>query len=469
MPIVCYRECNSLNVSVKKETKRRKLQHKTPVLIGSLFTRKGTDDQRVIKILLDSGTSSTIISGDYCKKLRKSTDSKTKWNTKGGNFTTNYTAKLKFTLPELDNNKIVTWTAHVDDSSQPHRYDMIVGRDLLKALNINLDFGNDVVNCTRGTFNGCSTPMKHIDDVLKFEGYDILDEINESDVVAEATERATRIQAANYHKADLRKVVEKCDNLTSPEQDKLHKLLKRYEFLFDGTLGTWNTEPYNIELKDGAQPYHAKPYPIPRVHDKVFRDEIERMCKIGILRRVNDSEWGAPTFCQSKKNGTIRILTDLRELNKLIKRKPFPIPKVQEMLLKLEGFTYATSIDLNMGYYHIRLSPGSSRLCTMVLPFGKYEYLKLPMGLINSPDIFQEKISELFYGFEHVRAYIDDILLTTKKDWSDHLLELEQVLQKLAEEGLKVNANKSFFGRHECEYLGYWVTRTGIHPLEKKV
>ena len=228
MPIVCYRECNSLNVSVKKDSKRRKLQHKTPVLIGSLFTRKGTDDQRVIKILLDSGTSSTIISGDYCKKLRKSTDSKTKWNTKGGNFTTNYTAKLKFTLPELDNNKIVTWTAHVDDSSQPHRYDMIVGRDLLKALNINLDFGNDVVNCTRGTFNGCSTPMKNIDDVLKFEGYDILDEINESDVVAEATERATRIQAANYHKADLRKVVEKCDNLTSPEQDKLHKLLKKY-------------------------------------------------------------------------------------------------------------------------------------------------------------------------------------------------------------------------------------------------
>ena len=105
----------------------------------------------------------------------------------------------------------------------------------------------------------------------------------------------------------------------------------------------------------------------------------------------------------------------------------------------------------------------------MVLPFGKYEYLKLPMGLINSPDIFQEKISELFYGFEHVRAYIDDILLTTKKDWSDHLLHLEQVLQKLAEAGLKVNADKSFFGRHECEYLGYWVTRTGIRPLVKKV
>ena len=66
---------------------------------------------------------------------------------------------------------------------------------------------------------------ENIDDVLKFEGYEILNKINESDVVEEATERATRIQAANYHKADLTKVVEKCDNLTSPEQQKLHKLL----------------------------------------------------------------------------------------------------------------------------------------------------------------------------------------------------------------------------------------------------
>ena len=73
------------------------------------------------------------------------------------------------------------------------------------------------------------------------------------------------------------------------------------------------------------------------------------MREIRVLRRINDSEWGAPTFCQPKKNSTIRILTDLRELNKLIRRKPFPIPKVQEMLLNLEGFTYATSIDLNMG------------------------------------------------------------------------------------------------------------------------
>ena len=94
--------------------------------------------------------------------------------------------------------------------------------------------------------------------------------------------------------------------------------------------------------------------------------------------------------------------------------EPFPIPKIQEMLLKLEGFQYATSLDLNMGYYHISLTPFSRKLCTIVLPWGKYEYQRLPMGLCNSPDIFQEKMSELMTGLEPVRAYIDDLLCVTK-------------------------------------------------------
>ena len=70
-----------------------------------------------------------------------------------------------------------------------------------------------------------------------------------------------------------------------------------------------------------------------------------------------------------------------------MKHKPFPIPKIQDILLKLEGFKYATSLDLNMGYYHIELSPDSRKLCTIVLPWGKYEYLRLPMGLCNIADV----------------------------------------------------------------------------------
>jgi hypothetical protein len=91
------------------------------------------------------------------------------------------------------------------------------------------------------------------------------------------------------------------------------------------------------------------------------------------------------------------------------------------------------------------------------------------MGLCNSPDIFQERMSELMSGLDYVRAYIDDVLVTTCDDWDDHLAKLDTVFSCLGAVGLKVNARKSFFGRDATEYLGFWITRKGISPLPKKV
>ena len=94
----------------------------------------------------------------------------------------------------------------------------------------------------------------------------------------------------------------------------------------------------------------------------------------------------------------------------------------------------------------------------------------MPMGLCNrSPDIFQEKMNKLFVGFEDVRAYLDDCLLITSGTYKHHLERLDQVLNKLRNVGLKVNASKSFFAKGELEYLGYWITRDGIQPLPDKI
>jgi Reverse transcriptase (RNA-dependent DNA polymerase) len=149
---------------------------------------------------------------------------------------------------------------------------------------------------------------------------------------------------------------------------------------------------------------------------------------IGVLKKVNRSEWAAPLFIIPKKDDTVSFINDFRELNKRIKRKPFPIPNIQDMLLNLEGFQYATSLDLNMGYYHMKLCPDSKKLCTLVFPFGKYEMQRLPMGLCNSPDIFQEKMSELFDGFKFIQTYIDDLLALTKGTFEDYLEKLERAL-----------------------------------------
>jgi len=105
-----------------------------------------------------------------------------------------------------------------------------------------------------------------------------------------------------------------------------------------------------------------------------------------------------PTFIIPKKDGSARFIFDFQELNERMLRKPCPIPNVQGMLLNLEGFQWATSPDLNMGCCHIHLNPASKQLCTVVLPFGKHEQQAVPMGLCNSPDIFEEKMSELMDG-----------------------------------------------------------------------
>ena len=84
------------------------------------------------------------------------------------------------------------------------------------------------------------------------------------------------------------------------------------------------------------------------------------------------------------------------------------------------------------------------------------------MGLCKSPDIFQEKVSELMEGLEFVRTYIDDVLITTCHSFQDHLEKLEEAFRRLKKAGLKVNAKKSFFARGELKYLGYWITRDGI-------
>ena len=137
--------------------------------------------------------------------------------------------------------------------------------------------------------------------------------------------------------------------------------------------------------------------------------------------------------------------------------------------MKLEGFQFAMPLDLNMGYYHITLTPFSRTLCTIVFPWGKYEYQRLPMGLCNSPDIFQEKMSELFQDLENIRTYMDDLLVISKNSWEEHLVTLKKVLERLRKTGLKINDAKSFFGREAIEYLGYWITRNGIQPVPKKV
>jgi transposase InsO family protein len=447
--------------------KKPKCTHKTTEIVALIYLNTKKTQTRALRVLVDTGASASVIIGEHCTKLKIKTTPTTTWSTKAGTFTTNKRARLQFVLPEFHQTKEITWTCHVDDTAvaTTSQYDMILGRDLLEALGLIINFYDHTM-----TWEEATIPMKDYGSLPTLQSADeYCDQIYLTDVENEVTTRMTRILDAKYEKADLAKVAADSEHLTNDEQSKLLAVLRRYESIFDGGLGLWRTTPIRLELKSDATPYHAKPFPIPRSREETTRKEIDRLCRIGVLQKCNDSEWGAPTFIIPKKNGTVRFISDFRELNKRLKRKPFPIPKINDLLLKLEGFQYATSLDLNMGYYHLELDLLAQEMCTIVLPWGKYRYKRLPMGVANSPDIFQEKMSTLMAGLEFVRTYLDDVLVLTTGTWDDHLRKLDVVLHRIAQAGLKVNATKSAFGKTQIEYLGFFITRQGIKPLAKKV
>ena len=111
------------------------------------------------------------------------------------------------------------------------------------------------------------------------------------------------------------------------------------------------------------------------------------------------------------------------------------MPKICEVLLNLEGFQYATSLYLNMVYYHICINEEASNSCNIILPWVKYKYKRLPMRGCNSPDIFQDKMNEMFRGIEFIKSYINDLLIIIKGYWSDHLDKLEILLNRLEKMG----------------------------------
>ena len=202
---------------------------------------------------------------------------------------------------------------------------------------------------------------------------------------------------------------------------------------------------------------------------EAFKKDLDRLEKLGVLTKRNRSEWAAPSFIIPKKDGRVRFVSDFRKLNRQLKRAPYPLPHIKDMLYKLSNFSYATTLDLIMGYYNITLTDAAKQLCTITTPFGKYEYSHPPMGVCIAPDVFQDRMSSLFDDLEAVRVYIDDLLIVTSGTFEEHLLEVEKVMQRLEKVGLKCKIDKCKFAVPEVEYLGYIITREGVKPDPKKI
>jgi len=219
-------------------------------------------------------------------------------------------------LPELSEVKIIEWKMHVMHSPSMN-YDLIIGHDMLEDLGIILNFKTKNI-----TWEEVSVPMCSWDTV-KNDGYFIHD----SDILNEATRCTTRILDAHYAPATSDDIVSACHNLTLSQKQELKDLIDEYQDLFDGTLGYWKDQSINIQLKPGATPYHARAFPIPKSSEETFKREIACLCQLGVLKKVNHSEWAASAFIIPKKDGSVCFISNFQECNLCIQQHLYPIPK----------------------------------------------------------------------------------------------------------------------------------------------
>ena len=146
----------------------------------------------------------------------------------------------------------------------------------------------------------------------------------------------------------------------------------------------------------------------------------------------------------------------------------YPIPKVEDLLATLGGEEKFTKLDLNLAYQQLQLEAESKRYTTINTHKGLFQYNRLPYGISSAPGIFQRNMKNLLQNIPCVIVRVDDILVSGAND-NDHLRNLEEVLTRLAEAGLRLKKGKCVFMESQVTYLGHRVSKEGIQAMEDKV
>jgi len=279
----------------------------------------------------------------------------------------------------------------------------------------------------------------------------------------------TEILPANYTPTDVQSVADNQTHLTTKECEKLKNVLLDFQDLFQGKCGKYNGEPVALELLPGSQPFYGKPFSIPKAYKEVTKDEIKCLESLNILTPVASSQWAAPTFIIPNKDNTVRVITDFRGLNKCLACKPYPIPKIPDIFKGMEKFKYATTIDLNMGYYSMPLNENAKQLCIISLQWGLYHYEVLPQGIKPATDIFQQRMNSHYSDMHNVDTLLDDTMILGCDTFENHLKDVIEVLKRLLASGMQVNIGKCKWFHHSVTYLGFVITRTGIRHQPEKI
>ena len=261
--------------------------------------------------------------------------------------------------------------------------------------------------------------------------------------------------------------------------DKAEEILRDFSDVFQG-VGKMPGE-YSLKVDPSIPTIALNARPIPAALYDSTKAKLSQLVDMNIIKRVQVGEtqpWCSQMHVVNKKvyeDGKvqptvkdIRITIDPRELNKALQRERYPLKSIEEITTRTDGSKFFTTFDANMGYFQIALDEDSQNLTTFNTPFGRFKYLRLPMGIKSAPEIYQRAMSDTFSDLEGVEVIMDDILLHGPT-LEVHNERLKKVLERCRERNLKLNRAKTKLCRDEVSYIGHCLTKDGVKIAEDKV
>src|SRR5678815_5677980 len=247
-----------------------------------------------------------------------------------------------------------------------------------------------------------------------------------------------------WTKEKLKTEIKFMEELSPGQIEQILEVLWRQRKVFsrsDADVSETSMTPYRIKLHDYTPIYQRA-----RRFDQRTNEEIEHQVKELCLRDIVEpcaAEWSSPVVPIRKKDGTLRLCVDYRRLNKVTEADRFPMANITETVFGCHGAQYFTSLDLVKGYYQMNLEEGSRNFTAFSTVSGQYRFKRLSFGLKNGPAAFQREMQRILSGFskDRVVVYVDDVLLISG-EFKEHLVLIEQVLQRFCETNVKVKVSK---------------------------
>nr|GFB58971.1 putative reverse transcriptase domain-containing protein [Tanacetum cinerariifolium] len=186
---------------------------------------------------------------------------------------------------------------------------------------------------------------------------------------------------------------------------------------------------FRIDLVPGAAPVARAPYRLAPFEMKELAHQLQELTDKGFIRR-SSSPWGAPFLFVKKKDGSFWMCIDYRELNKLMVKNRYPLPRIDDLFDQLQGSSVYSKIDLRLGYHQLRVREEDISKTTFKTRYGHYKFQVMPFGLTNAPAVFMDLMNRVCkpYLDKFVIVFIDDILIYSK-DEKEHEEHLKAILE----------------------------------------